>query len=79
MAADPLAEWTGAGIGEGVATSPLYARKQPDINSPSVALWHDAETLLLWAESGGWYLVSSLARRSEPVGWSSAAYIRRTL
>lgn len=79
MAADPLANWTGVAIGEGVTTAPLYAREQPDINSPSVALWHDAETLLLWAEFGGWYLVSSLALRAESVGWSNAAYIRRTL
>ena len=75
----PLADWTGAGIGEGVTTSPLYARAQPEINAPSVALWQMAETLLLWAEFEGWYLASSLLRRAEPVGWSSAAYIRRTL
>jgi hypothetical protein len=79
MAADPLANWTGAGIGEGVTTSPLYAREQPEINARAVALWQMAETLLIWAEFGGWYMVSSLLRRAEPVGWSSAAYIRRTL
>jgi len=77
MMTGPLANWTGAAIGEGITTSPLYAREQPEINARSVGLWHDAETLLLWAEFGGWYLVSSLARRAEPVGWSNATYIRR--
>ena len=74
---DPLADWTGEGIGEGVTTAPLYAREQPSTDAPSVVLWDQGEPLLLWARCGDWLLVSSL-KRIWGIGWSSAAFIERT-
>jgi hypothetical protein len=72
-----LAGWTGAGIGEGVTTSPLYARTQPSTDAPTVTLWAQDSTLLLWHADNGWYYVSDLACKI--FGWSSASYIKRTL
>lgn len=74
---NPLADWTGAGIGEGVTTANLNARKDPDISAPAVTLWQTGTTLLLWHVASGWYWVSDLACRV--FGWSHGGYIRRTL
>jgi hypothetical protein len=72
-----LAGWTGAGIGEGVTTAPLYARVGPEFAAEKVVLWPTTTTLLLWHAVGGWYYVSDLACKT--FGWSSMAFIRRTL
>jgi hypothetical protein len=74
---DPLAGWTGAGIGEGVALTNLYAREQPSTDARAITLWESGTTLLLWHASGLWYWCSDLSCRL--FGWSSGAYIRRTL
>jgi hypothetical protein len=75
---EPLAGWTGEGLGHGVTTTALYARAEPEIQAAAVALWQANEPLILWAAYGGWYLVTSFARKSEPAGWSSNLYIQRT-
>ena len=72
-----LDDWTGAGIGEGVTLANLFAREQPDAGAPVVTLWASGATLLLWHAVTGWYWCSDLACRV--FGWSSGAYIRRTL
>ena len=72
-----LDSWTGSGIGEGVTLAPLYAREQPDTDAPTVTLWANGVTLLLWHAVTGWYWCSDLACRL--FGWSSGGFIRRTL
>lgn len=72
-----LADWTGAGIGEGVTLAPLYARAQPSTDAPAITLWESGITLLLWHAFDNWLFVSDLP--CAIFGWSSGAYIRRTL
>ena len=74
---NPLDSWEGCHIGEGVTAAPLYARTQPSTDAPSVTLWDAGATLLLWHAAGGWYWCSDLA--CQRFGWSSGAFIRRTL
>jgi len=76
-AADPLADWTGAGIGEGVTITGLHARTQPDMAAASLTVWPLGDTVLLWHLFEGWYWCSDLA--CKVFGWSFAGYIRRTL
>ena len=74
---NPLDGWFVGGIGEGVTLTNLYAREAPSTDAPAVTLWETGVTLLLWHASGLWYYVSDLACKT--FGWSSGAYIRRTL
>lgn len=72
-----LADWTGAGVGEGVTLTNLYAREAPDTSAPAITLWETGITLLLWHVHDNWLFVSDLP--CAIFGWSSGAYIRRTL
>lgn len=74
---NPLDGWTGAGIGEGVTLTNLFAREEPDAGAPAVTLWESGATLLLWHASGLWYWCSDMACKR--FGWSSGTYIKRTL
>lgn len=73
----PLDSWTGAGLGEGVTTSPLYARTAPDFTATQRTLWPKDTPLLLWHAAGNWYYVSDVA--CTIFGWSHGSYITRTL